>query len=180
MSARFPLSKFSKQVLSASCSVLKSCDFPAGAAKVCFACYFGIQKLRFSSWSCGSALRVQLSYLKAAIKISRRSCESVLRAQKFRRSCESALCALLSYLKVTIFKSELRKCTSPTTFILKSCDFRAGAAADQRGESNPRPRDCESRRASHETASKNHFASKKIDTARALRHARSPQRVRRD
>ena len=65
-----------------------------------------------------------------------------------------------------------------------------------RGESNPRPRDCESRRANHETTSKGHCAgaqttrqlSKAISrvikthgaTARALRHARSPQRVRRD
>ena len=71
LSARFPLSKFSNQVLSASCSqqvssiretlsylnvaisqpelrtftsratlVLKSCDIPAGAAKVYFAYYF--------------------------------------------------------------------------------------------------------------------------------------------
>ena len=43
----------------------------------------------------------------------------------------------------------------------KSCDFQAGAAADQE-KSKPRPRDCESRRAKHETTSKGHFASKKI------------------
>ena len=99
-----------------------------------------------------------------------------------------------------------------------------------RGESNPRPRDCESRRANHETTSKGRFASKKFArrhsgsastrripaegspsrqirtspqrerfdthdlrrgctkvktdshgaTARALGHARSPQRARRD
>ena len=41
------------------------------------------------------------------------------------------------YLKAAIFKLEL-----PRT----------------RGESNPRPRDCESRRANHETTSKGHFA----------------------
>ena len=45
------------------------------------------------------------------------------------------------YLKAAIFKPEL-----PRT----------------RGESNPRPRDCESRRANHETTSKGRFASKKI------------------
>ena len=121
-SARVPLSKFSKQVLCASCSeqvvgaissepvlqasslskllgtsflysrntfVLKSCDFLAGAAKVHFACYFGTQKLRFSS-----------------------------------RSCESLRRVMLSNFKVTIFQPELRKCTSRTTFVLKSCDFQ--------------------------------------------------------
>ena len=71
-----------------------------------------------------------------------------------------------------------------------------------RGESNPRPRDCERRRANHETTSKGRFVSKapqreRFDThdlrrgfaetkknshgatARALRHAQSPQRVAR-
>ena len=52
------------------------------------------------------------------------------------------------YLKAAIFKPEL-----PRT----------------RGESNPRPRDCESRRASHETTSKGHFASNK----NARRHSES-------
>ena len=55
-----------------------------------------------------------------------------------------------------------------------------------RGESNPRPRDCESRRTNHETTSKGHFTRNKIarrhsesasTTARARRPARSPQRV---
>ena len=88
------------------------------------------------------------------------------------------------YLKAAIFKPEL-----PRT----------------RGESNPGPRDCESKRAHHETTSKSRFASKKIArrhsesastrrlrrgfiglktdahgaTARAIRHARPPQRVHR-
>ena len=50
-----------------------------------------------------------------------------------------------------------------------------------RGESNPRQRDCESRRANHETTSKGRFASKKAHgaAARALPHAQSPQRVHR-
>ena len=52
------------------------------------------------------------------------------------------------YLKAAIFKPEL-----PRT----------------RGESNPGPRDCESRRAHHETTSKSRFASKKI----ARRHSES-------
>ena len=37
------------------------------------------------------------------------------------------------YLKVAIFKPELRGCAPRTTFVLKSCDFQAGAAADQGG-----------------------------------------------
>ena len=82
-------------------SVLKSCDFPTEAAGARSAYYVCTQKLRFSSRSCRSTLRVLRLYLKAAI-----------------------------------FKPEL-----PRT----------------RGESNPRPRDCESRRASHETSSKGHF-----------------------
>ena len=115
---------------------LRSCDFPAGAAKAYVACCFGTESCDFPA-----GLRVQLSYLK--LRFSSRSCESVLRAQKLRRSCESVLRLLLSYLKVAIFQLEL-----PRT----------------RGESNPRPRDCESRRANHETTSKGHFASNKIVT----------------
>ena len=64
------------------------------------------------------------------------------------RSCRSTLRVLRLYLKAAIFKPEL-----PRT----------------RGESNPGPRDCESRRAHHETTSKSRFASKKI----ARRHSES-------
>ena len=32
------------------------------------------------------------------------------------------------YLKVVIFQPELRECAPRTTFVLKSCDFPAGAA----------------------------------------------------
>ena len=139
------------------------------------------------------------------MRFSSRSCSSL----RVLRSCRSTLRVLRLYLKAAIFKPEL-----PRT----------------RGESNPGPRDCESRRAHHETTSKSRFASKKIArrhsesdptrtipaegssgsrqirtapqresfdtqdlrrgfakvktnshgaTARALRHARSPQRVRR-
>ena len=144
--------------------------------------------MRFSSRSC-SSLRVLRLYLKVAIF-------QPLRVLRLR-------------LKAAMFEPEL-----PRT----------------RGESNPRPRDCESRRANHETTSKGRFASKKYArrhsesastrtisaegsprsrqirtapqrerfdthdphrgfiglktnshgaTARALRHARSPQRVHR-
>ena len=85
--------------------VLKSCDFPTGAAKVFFA-YFGTEKLRYSSRSCGIVLRVQLSCLKVAI------------FQQELRKCTSRS-------KVA---PELRQFTSRTTFVLKSYDFPAGAA----------------------------------------------------
>ena len=84
------------------------------------------------------------------------------------------LCVLCLYLKVAIFQPELWEHAPHTTsvlaifhpratFVLKSCDFQA------RGESNPRPRDCESRRANHETTSKGQFASNK----KARRHSES-------
>ena len=70
------------------------------------------------------------------------------------RSCGSTLRILRLYLKVAIFQPELQEhAPLPRT----------------RGESNPRPRDCESRRANHETTSKGRFASKKI----ARRHSES-------
>ena len=37
------------------------------------------------------------------------------------------------YLKATIFQPELQEHAPRTTFVLKSCDFQAGAAADQGG-----------------------------------------------
>ena len=37
------------------------------------------------------------------------------------------------HLKVTIFQPELQEHAPRTTFVLKSCDFQAGAAADQEG-----------------------------------------------
>ena len=96
-------------------------------------------------------LRVLRLYLKVAIF----SCGSTLRTLRlylkvtiFTRSCRSTLRVLRLYLKVAVFKPEL-----PRT----------------RGESNPRARDCESRRANHETTSKGRFASKNI----ARRHSES-------
>ena len=70
------------------------------------------------------------------------------------------------YLKVAIFQPELREHAPHTTSVLKSCDFSPGAAGARSayyvctqklrfssrscrgpgGESNPRLRDCESRR----------------------------------
>ena len=104
--------------------VRKSCDFRAGAARVHFAHCFRTPKLRFSSPSCQSTLRVLLSYLKVAIFY-------FFRTEKLRfsnPSCQSTLRVLLSYSKIAIFEPELPEHTSRTTFVLKSCDFRARAA----------------------------------------------------
>ena len=132
------------------------------------------------------------------------------------------------YLKVAIFQPELQEHAPRTTFVLKSCDFQAGAAADQGGiepgtaglrkqARTPRDnfqkpfREQENRTAPQRERFDTHdlrrgsprsrqirtapqrerfdtqnlrrgFAKVKTNshgaTARALRHARSPQRVR--
>ena len=119
------------------------------------------------------------------------------------RSC-SSLRVLRLYLKVAIFQPELQEHAPRTTFVLKSCDFQAGAAADQGGiepgtaglrkqASTPRDnfqkpfREQENRTAPQRERSDAHdprrgFIGLKTNshgaTARALRHAGSPQRVR--
>ena len=119
------------------------------------------------------------------------------------RSC-SSLRVLRLYLKVAIFQPELQHAPR-TTFVLKSCDFQAGAAADQGGiepgtaglrkqARTPRDnfqkpfREQENRTAPQRERFDTHdlrrgFIGLKTDahgaTARAIRHARSPQRVHR-
>ena len=163
----------------------------------------------FFRWSWGDARRVLLLYLKLAIfvpELARAKGESNLRC----RDCES-------------FQPELQEHAPRTTFVLKSCDFQAGAAADQGGiepataglrtqarkprDNFQRPfREQENRTAPQRERfhtqisgsrqiragpqrerSDTHdprrgFIGLKTDshgtTARALRHARSPQRVR--
>ena len=44
------------------------------------------------------------------------------------RICGIVLRVLHLYYKAAIFEPELRICTSHTTFVLQSCDFRSGAA----------------------------------------------------
>ena len=120
------------------------------------------------------------------------------------RSC-SSLRVLRLYLKVAIFQPELQEHAPRATFVLKSCDFQAGAAADQGGiepgtaglrkqASAPRDnfqkpfREHENRTAPQRERFDTHdlrrgFIGLKTDahgaTARAIRHARSPQRVHR-
>ena len=135
-------------------------------------------------------LRVLRLYLKDAIS---------------SRSCGSTLRILRLYLKVAIFQPELQEHAPRTTFVLKSCDFQAGAAADQGGiepgtaglrkqARTPRDnfqkpfREQEKRTAPQRERFDTHdlrkgFIGLKTDahgaTARAIRHARPPQRVHR-
>ena len=107
------------------------------------------EKLRFSSWSCASVLRVldlyykvamfepeilDLHYTVATFELEMRKCTSRTRLVLITKlrcsswSCGSVLRVLDLYYKVAIFELELRKCTSRTRLALQSCDFRAGAA----------------------------------------------------
>ena len=93
-------------------------------------------------------LRVLRLYLKVAIFQPELREHAPHITSVLSRSCRSTLRVLRLYLQAAIFKPEL-----PRT----------------RGESNPRPRDCESRRANHETTSKGRFVSQNI----ARRHSES-------
>ena len=56
---------------------LQSCDFRAGAAEVYFVYQTCTTKMRFSSWSCGSVLRVLDLYYKVAVfELKLRKCTS--------------------------------------------------------------------------------------------------------
>ena len=119
-----------------------------------FSYYTCTTKLRFSSWRCGSVLRLLDLYYKVAIfELELRKCTSrttlVLQSCDFRSGaaevyfsyytcttklrfsswrCGSVLRLLDLYYKVAIFELEMRKCTSLARLVLQSCDFRAGAA----------------------------------------------------
>ena len=104
------------------------------------------------------------------------------------RSCGSTLRILRLYLKVAIFQPELQEHAPRTTFVLKSCDFQAGAAAHTTRQLPKAVREQENRTAPQRERFDTHdlrrgFIGLKTDahgaTARANRHARSPQRVHR-
>ena len=121
---------------SRTCLVLQSCEFRAGDAEVYFAYLTCTTKFRFSSWKCGSVLRVLDLYYKVAIfELELRKCTSrtclVLQSCDFRAAevyfaylscttklrvsswkCGSVLRVLDLYYKVATFELELRKCIS--------------------------------------------------------------------
>ena len=175
----------------------------------------GLCKLLCASALCKCSVQVALRKLLCA------SDSAQVALRKCCRSCGNVLRVLFLYLKVAIFQPELRECAPRTTFVLKSCDFpagaagprttfvlkscdfQAGAAADQGGiepataglrKQEHKPRDNfqrPSREQQNRTAPQRErfdthdlrrgFAETKKNshgaTARALRHARSPQRV---
>ena len=120
--------------------VLQSCDFRAGDVEVYLAFLSCTTKLRFSSWRCGSVLRVlDLCYKVAIFKLELRKCtlrtRLVLQSCDFRAGASEVYCAYLScatklrflswscgsvfrvldlYCKLAIFELELRKCISRT------------------------------------------------------------------
>ena len=83
------------------------------------------------------------------------------------RSCGSTLRILRLYLKVAIFQPELQE-HAPRVSTEKLRFFKPELPRT-RGESNPRPRDCESRRANHETTSKGHFATRRHSESASTR-----------
>ena len=83
------------------------------------------------SW--GDALRAEIGpqvlCASALCKLLCASCSAQVALSKCCRSCGNVLRVLFFlYLKVVIFQPELRECAPRTTFVLKSCDFPAGAA----------------------------------------------------
>ena len=76
---------------------------------------------------CASAL-CQCSAQVALRKLLCPSDSAQVALRKCCRSCGKVLRVLFLYLKVVIFQPELRECAPRTTFVLKSCDFPAGAA----------------------------------------------------
>ena len=68
----------------------------------------------------------QVLCASALCKLLCASCSAQVALSKCCRSCGNVLRFL--YLKVVIFQPELRECAPRTTFVLKSCDFPAGAA----------------------------------------------------
>ena len=169
----------------------------ASALRMC-SVQVGLRKLLCASALCKCSVQVALRKLLCA------SGSAQVAPRKCCRSCGDVRRVLFLYLEVAIFQPELREHAPRTTFVLKSCDFQAGAAADQGGGIEPataglrkqarKPRDNfqrpfreqqnrtapqperfdthDLRRVFAQTKKNSHGA-----TARALRPARSPQRV---
>ena len=85
---------------------------------------------------------------------------------------------LFSILSSFFFFRGAGKTLSAHYFCTSNLRFSRQSSADK-GGSNLRRRDCESRRVNHETTFKGHQGRVAGTTARAIRHARSPQRVHR-
>ena len=116
--------KCSVQVALRKCSeqvALRKCSAPVAPCK------------RFAHVLCAS-WSVQVALRKRSVQVALRKllCASDSAQVALRtccRSCGNVLRVLFLYLKVAIFQPELRECALRTTFVLKNCDFPAGAAA---------------------------------------------------
>ena len=97
----------------------------ASALRMC-SVQVGRCKLLCASALCKCSLQVALRKLLCA------SGSAQVALRKCCRSCGNELRVLFLYLKVAIFQPELRECAPRTTFVLKSCDFPAGAASTLR------------------------------------------------
>ena len=87
----------------------------------------GLCKLLCESALCNCSVQVALRKLLCA------SDSAQVALRKCCRSCANVLRVYFLYLKVAVFEPELQEHAPRTTFVLKSCDFEAGAAADQGG-----------------------------------------------
>ena len=93
----------------------------ASALRMC-SVQVGLCKLLCASALCKCSVQVALRKLLCA------SDSAQVALRKCCRSCGNVLRVLFLYLKVAIFQPELRECAPRTTFVLKSCNFPAGAA----------------------------------------------------
>ena len=132
-SVQVGLCKCSAQVL---CAIALRQLLRASALRMC-SVQVGLCKLLCASALCNCSVQVALRKLLCA------SDSAQVALRKCCRSCGNVLCILFLYLKVAIFQPELRGCAPRTTFVLKSCagarsayytfvlkscDFPAGAA----------------------------------------------------
>ena len=105
--------------------VLQSCDFRAGVVlgvpHLCYKVAIFERELRNCTWR--ATLVLQSCDFRAGVAQLYLACHTC--ATKLRFLSGSVLHL---YYKVAIFELELRNCTSRTTLVPQSCDFRAGAS----------------------------------------------------
>ena len=96
-----------------------SCALQAAARKCSVQALCACALCKLVCASCSAQVLCASALCKCSVQVALRKC---------CRSCGNVLRVLFLYLKVAIFQPELRECAPRTTFVLKSCDFPAGAA----------------------------------------------------
>ena len=170
--------------------LLQNCDFRSKAAGMCSAYYCCTSKLRFSSWSCRKVLRVLLLYVKTAIfeplkKVA--ICAELKTAPQRERRAQDTLARRHSRSAVLTSNTHdpRRGSREPSKFA------RRRSESDQTrtipAEGSPRPRQIRTapqRERSDTHDARREFTATETDShgaaGRAIRHARSPQRVHRN